>query len=1540
MTVKQSDKISIIQQWLSDWETDTLVCQYGALLLELLPLDIVHLHDQAWWHQFLVNRLTHIQDAVQDGSGIWVHAPSQAQINQAWGLDIVYPDADKLFFTLQTVIRECDLRVTVSLHPMISIQVDSNGCLTDIARPHASSTRVVSSVYIEFERLPDTLTIQDLQARIAMHMAAVQVCHQAQSAIAHRVSDIQSAIGTIDGASELEKTEWSNLLTWLGDNFFYYGYECFDIVGANPQSLTATPVAGTQLGILSDDYRSIDTAGIHNALQRQVNKKLAHPHLFYFDRIQARSPIQRFALLMRLSFKVKQSDGHWHDHNFLGILRRSSLNVKNLETPLIHLKMKYIFDARQLLPGSYNHYEVIRLFMGIPKFELFRSSKETLLDMVDSMMSIINPNRVRCFIHEKPAFNTVCFFVYVPFHVYTPANCAAIQDYLKQAVGTDCDMEVVDIFDVDKPRLHIYFESKQPLPSFDFEGINHGLNQRIQPWSTQVKQLFEQQGIADAVQDEWVRMMPTDYQARTTPKQAVHDCLALTLLSDSKPVDSRLTRFLTPDSHHDNKVSLLSIYTKTKLRLYDMLPILENLGLLVLDQLTTRFRLPGSVDDGLGYVQSYRLMTKAKEPLDEPVYQEPLADVIGAIFRKEVQNDGLNQLVLNTQLNYRDVNVLRTYCQLYAQLQPMYAKGLTHILNQYPDCTEQLARYFIAKFNPELAESAQDRAEQWLPDLEQQFFDLIKPIQNLSDDRVFRELFMLVQATARTNAYQHDRLSGTAIAIKIHSHGVPFMPKPTPWVEIYVQDTFLDGVHLRFGPVSRGGLRWSSRPNDFRTEILGLVKAQTLKNVLIVPDGSKGGFVVRMDSDVDDTAAFVQSQYQRFIAALLDVTDNKAPDGSILPPKHCVLYDADDPYLVVAADKGTATFSDLANAVSSQYNFWLGDAFASGGQAGYDHKKEGITARGAWECVKLHCMDRGVDCQRDPVTVVGIGDMSGDVFGNGLLRSESVRLLAAFNHCHIFVDPTPDPAISYAERKRLFELPRSSWTDYQADCISSGGGVFDRDAKAIAITPEMKQVFGIESDVLSGVELIQAVLSASVDLIWFGGIGTYIKGMHERHSTVGDPANDDCRIDAQLVRASVIGEGANLGITEAAREELSLRGVALNTDAIDNSAGVNMSDYEVNLKILCQQLLADGVLASDADRNQLLGSIVDEVSELCLQNNRAQHRSISLDSRRANQNLTAFRQAILDLRRIDESPEAQAIEATILNPRSTGLTRPMLSVFQAKIKHQIIQQVSEDWDANHPLFQVYLEQYFPQTIADTYLPYIHQHPLAGRISAMQVVNHVINHAGCGAIPTMVAQTGQDCVSVLQLYCLAYAIMGVCQSPELEAWIRHEKRVNTFVYEALMYGDYAAILASTATHRVTAKAINDATDVPFFLLIQLVENQGMPVNDANQWLMRYDHYFGFSRIQEYIQGMPIDTKWSWVKQSMMTASLSRYRHALLNPVAEQWPTETAWLPEHWGLLQDYQAIVQDLNDRSGGSSDIIDVVLAKLATLVHAMQVHA
>lgn len=1540
MTVKKSDKISKIQEWLLDWESDSIVCQYGALLLELLPLDIVHMHDQNWWHQFLINRLTYIQDAVKKGAGIWIHAPAKTQVNQAWALDIVYPDADKLFFTVQTLIRDCDLRVTVSLHPMLSLQCDSNHTITAIERPQTSSNTVMSSVYIEFERLPDTMTAEELHARITMHMTAVQLSHHSQASIAQRVSDIQSELDTTAGASNLEKTEWNNLLTWLGDNFFYYGYQCFDIVETKSQGVSAHPIPDTQLGVLAHEYQRIDTAGIQAELQHQVNKKLMHPHLFYFDRIQVRSPIQRFALLMRLSFKIKQSDGQWHDHNFLGILRRSSLNVKNLETPLIHLKMKYIFDSRQLLPGTYNHYEVIRLFMGIPKFELFRSSKETLLDMVNNMISIINPNRVRCFIHEKPAFNTVCFFVFIPFHLYTPVNCDAIQRYLSKQLPADCAMEVVDIFDMDKPRLHIYFESKTPLPVFDFEGINHALNQRIQPWSMQVKQLFEQQGISDAVCDEWVRMMPTDYQARTAPEQAVHDALALRELSESIPVDSRLTRFLAPDSHHHNKVSLLLVYTKTKLRLYDMLPILENLGLLVLDQLTTRFRLPGNANNGLGYVQSYRLMTVNKQPLDEPVYQQALADIIGAIFRKKVRNDRLNQLVLNTPLNYHHVNVLRTYCQMYAQVQPMYAKGLTHVLNQYPDCTEQLMRYFIAKFNPELSESVKDRLDQGLPELEQQFFGLIKPIQNLSDDRVFRELFMLVKATMRTNAYQHNRLSDTAIAIKIHSQQVPFMPQPVPWAEIYVQDTFLEGVHLRFGPVSRGGLRWSSRPNDFRTEILGLVKAQTLKNVLIVPDGSKGGFILRMDPEVENSTDFVQHHYQRFIAAMLDITDNKTQAGDVVMPENCLVYDAPDPYLVVAADKGTASFSDLANSVSQRYQFWLGDAFASGGQAGYDHKKEGITARGAWECVKLHFMDQGVDCQQDTVTVVGIGDMSGDVFGNGLLRSESVSLVAAFNHQHIFVDPTPDAAISYAERNRLFLLPRSSWSDYQANCISSGGGVFDRDAKAIAITDEMKQVFGIDASTLSGVELIQVLLSATVDLIWFGGIGTYIKATHERHSSVGDPANDECRINAKLVQARVIGEGANLGITEAARQELAIQGVALNTDAIDNSAGVNMSDYEVNLKILCQQLRVDGQLKNEADRNQLLSSIVDEVSELCLQNNRLQHRAISLDGRRADQDLNVFRQAILDLRTVDDSPEAQVIEISILNPESKGLTRPMLSVFQAKVKHQIIQQVAQDWDSTESLFQLYLVDYFPDTVVQLYLKYTHRHPLANRISAMQVVNHVVNHAGSGAIATLVSQTGHSCVSVLRMYCLAYDIMGRGSMQAIDAMLQHENRVQAFVYEALMYGDYATSVKLKSKYQSNADSVAELgnSGVSCFFLTYLCEFHSMTVNEGIRWLLQYDDYFGFSRIHAQIKTIAIDTKWAWIKQSMTVAALRRYHYALVDSVAIQWPTASEWCPEHWVLIQEYRSTLNDLNDRTAWSSDSIDVVMAKLSALVHSMQV--
>ena len=731
--------------------------------------------------------------------------------------------------------------------------------------------------------------------------------------------------------------------------------------------------------------------------------------------------------------------------------------------------------------------------------------------------------------------------------------------------------------------------------------------------------------------------------------------------------------------------------------------------------------------------------------------EERLREALRAIQEERATDDPLNGLVLMEGLTWRAVEVLRTLRNHLLQIRPVYnAETVNGVMLRNSKAAAALYRQFAARFDP----SFQGQREAAMADSIREMRTALKAVGSLFDDEILRALDNLVKATVRTNAYQ--RPERPVFSIKVDCAKVEGMVSPRPLFEIYVHSRKLEGIHLRGGKVARGGLRWSDRHDDFRTEILSLMKTQMVKNAIIVPVGAKGGFVLKGEVPTRPALdAYLIDRYREFVSGLLDVTDNIVK-GEVVHPPEVVRHDDDDPYLVVAADKGTAHLSDTANQVSGQYGHWLGDAFASGGSNGYDHKKEGITARGAWECVIHHFRKLGVDVQTQPFTMAGIGDMAGDVFGNGALRSKAIKLVAAFNHVHIFIDPSPDLEKSFAERERLFKLPRSTWKDYDASLISAGGGVFDRSAKSIPLSAEARALLGIQEDAASGEEVIRHILTANVDLLYNGGIGTYIKSSSETDTDVGDRANDRVRVDANEVRARVIGEGGNLGLTQPARLEYWIKGGNLNTDAIDNSGGVDMSDHEVNIKILLDVLLREGAIANRKERNKILAEMTDEVSELVLADNRHQALALTLDGLRSAGRYDDFLTFIDNMiangvinRADDDIPTRVELLA---NPAiDRGIPRPLLCVLLGLTKHwaaaSAVKTAFIDSDTGRP----FLDCYFPERLRASFIEQFPKHPLRREIIATTTVNYAINHAGVTFLWRMMQATSKDIGAVLHAY---------------------------------------------------------------------------------------------------------------------------------------------------------------------------------------------
>lgn len=797
-------------------------------------------------------------------------------------------------------------------------------------------------------------------------------------------------------------------------------------------------------------------------------------------------------------------------------------------------------------------------------------------------------------------------------------------------------------------------------------------------------------------------------------------------------------------------------HADTPLALSDVLPILENLGLRVLGEFPYRLRHTNGREF---WIHDFAFTAAEGLDLDIQQLNDTLQDAFVHIVRGEAENDAFNRLVLTAGLPWRDVALLRAYARYLKQIRLGFDLGyIASTLNNHTDIARELTRLFKTRFY--LARKlSEDDLEDKQQRLEQAILTALDDVQVLNEDRILRRYLDLIKATLRTNFYQTDAngQNKSYFSFKFNPHAIPELPKPVPKFEIFVYSPRVEGVHLRFGNVARGGLRWSDREEDFRTEVLGLVKAQQVKNSVIVPVGAKGGFLPRrlpLGGSRDEIAAEGIACYRIFISGLLDITDN-LKDGTLVPPLNVVRHDDDDPYLVVAADKGTATFSDIANGIAIDYGFWLGDAFASGGSAGYDHKKMGITAKGAWVGVQRHFRERGINVQEDSITVVGVGDMAGDVFGNGLLMSDKLQLVAAFNHLHIFIDPNPNPATSFVERQRMFDLPRSAWTDYDTSIMSEGGGIFSRSAKSIAISPQMQERFDIKADKLTPTELLNALLKAPVDLLWNGGIGTYVKASTESHADVGDKANDALRVNGNELRCKVVGEGGNLGMTQLGRVEFGLNGGGSNTDFIDNAGGVDCSDHEVNIKILLNEVVQAGDM-TDKQRNQLLASMTDEVGNLVLGNNYKQTQALSLAARRAYERIAEYKRLMGDLEgrgKLDRAIEFLPTEEQLAEriAEGHGLTRPELSVLISYSKIDLKEQLLGSQVPDDDYLTRDMETAFPPTLVSKFSEAMRRHRLKREIVSTQIANDLVNHMGITFVQRLKESTGMSPANVAGAY---------------------------------------------------------------------------------------------------------------------------------------------------------------------------------------------
>ncbi|MDX1657378.1 MAG: NAD-glutamate dehydrogenase [Nitriliruptorales bacterium] len=1281
-------------------------------------------------------------------------------------IELITEDRPFLLSTVTEELEHRDLTVVRNLHPILGVDRGPDGRITELVAAREARRRE-AFLHLELDITLDADQVEDLRETLDRHLqdlvAATDDFELMQERIRDEAKRLRAGRHTPPGDADNE--EVAALLEWLlDDNLVLLGtreYEIIELEDSEDEERRATQVvAGSGAGILAreETSRLARPAPLASLPDEQRQRYLRGDPLTV-SRTNRFSTVHRRSRMEYIGVKRYSDEGEvTGEFRVLGLFTRKGYAEPARTTPILRKKLERILEREDVVPGSHDEATLIALFQALPKDELFQASVDSLHETIIELFRAEEQRDTTVALRIDRFTRTVSAMVAVPRDRYSASLRHDITDLLKERFGgthVDVDLSIGERAEA-LARFNVHVADGE-IPDVSVEQLQHDIRELAKSWLDEVEELLlEARGQSEGARllRAFVARTPPSYRTRTPPKQALADAVAFDRMLAAE-------RDLSVVLHGtDEGVRLQAFRAGTPLELSSFIPILESLGLVVAEEIP--HRLEGTSPQL--HLHDFGIRHRTGQPIDVGADGDRIAEATLAAWHGQFETESLNRLVLSAGLSWRQVNVLRAYRRYRRQVGTAYTTSyINDTLVAHPEVVRGLIELFEARFEPH-----GDATPDELRDLYAAVIAACDSVERLDHDRILRHFLALVQATVRTNAYRPEavtpRPDGHAIpylSLKFDSGQIPDLPKPVPFREIFVYSPLLEGIHLRGGAVARGGVRWSDRQDDVRTEVLGLMKAQMLKNALIVPTGAKGGFVLKQPPE--EHAALmeeVEAQYVTFVRALLDVTDNIV-DGHPEPPERVVRHDGDDPYLVVAADKGTATFSDTANEIADEYGFWLGDAFASGGSRGYDHKALGITARGAWVAVERHFHELGVDPQTDPVSVVGIGDMSGDVFGNGMLRSRSIRLVAAFDHRDIFLDPRPDPEAAFEERQRLFERPGSSWQDYDRDLISAGGGVFPRTTKSIELSPAVADMLRVDAEALPPDELIQAILCAPVDLLFAGGIGTYIKGSAEDDLDVGDRVNDDVRVDANRVRARVIGEGANLAVTQRGRIEYARRGGRINQDAIDNAGGVDISDHEVNVKILLDQAVTSDRIDDDA-RNELLAEITDEVVAHVLRDVDLQTWRLSLELADSPRRLDAYEQLMVRLE--ERGPLDRAVEALPttdeINERAeagAGLTRPELATLLGYAKRTVAAELLDTPLPDQEALQDTLADYFPPQLVERFPDLLAGHRLRRQLIATVVANDVVDQLGITTVFRLQEERGAPLEHVLAAYWAAREI---------------------------------------------------------------------------------------------------------------------------------------------------------------------------------------
>ncbi len=1276
-------------------------------------------------------------------------------------IEMVNDDMPFLVDSVFAAINRQGLTVHITVHPIIRVVRNSRGKIEQILERDDKNGQLESYIRFAVDKETDAQQIKLLKQEILKVLADVRAAVRDWGKMRRKMQEARELLEFgPPGVDEEMRKESQQLLDWMVDNHFtFLGYREYRL-SYRKQKIFLTPIEGSGLGLLSHDERGQNkTVELTREMQRLARSR----DWLILTKANSRSTVHRHVYLDYVGIKEFDKSGKAvGERRFIGLFTSAAYSESPRSIPLLRHKVSKVIERSRVEATGHRGKALRHILDTFPRDELFQSSIPDLSRTAIGILNLQDRQRVRFFLRRDTFRRFFSCLVFVPRERYTTAVRRRIEKVLKEAFdGTSVDSSV-EISDSPLARLHtIVRTAPRERPRISIQDIEAKLAAVVVSWSDKLRgEMLEAFG--DVEGHKLFRIygdvFPPGYQAETDPKDACSDISSIDRMLSAGA--SRSVELYRPSDAAPGFLHFIIFSSEEPLALSRALPILEGMGLEVHTEHPYELSLRANKSF---WIQVFNLRHESGSDFDVAAASERFEECFMMVLDGKAENDGLNRLILSAELDWRETALLRCYAKYLQQLGlPFSQDYMEDVLVAHARLVGLLTEQFQAMFDPALVKAQRTRRlNAVMPSIRRE----VGKAKNVDEDRILNAFAGAFNATLRTNYYLPGDFDGhrDCISIKLDPTRLPEAPLPRPKYEIFVYSPEVEGVHLRAGDVARGGLRWSDRREDFRTEVLGLMKAQIVKNTVIVPTGAKGGFFCKRMPEGDREIVMKTgiACYKTFIGGLLDITDNVV-DGEVVTPEGIIRRDGDDPYLVVAADKGTATFSDIANGISQSYGFWLDDAFASGGSAGYDHKKMGITARGAWEAVKRHFREQGLDTQSDPFTVVGIGDMSGDVFGNGLLLSRKIKLVAAFNHLHIFLDPDPDMAASFKERQRLFRLQRSGWTDYDDAAISKGGGVFSRQAKTIRLSKEARAMLETEKSSMQPDELIRAIMRMHVDLLWNGGIGTYVKASTEGHADVGDRSNDNVRVNANELRCKVIGEGGNLGLTQRARIEFSLRGGRVNTDFIDNSAGVDSSDREVNIKILLSDV-AKSKGMSRSKRNGLLASMTDDVAEFVLRNNYMQTQALSMSEVRSLERIDEIGRVITGLERsglldrdLEHLPDEVEIEER--KARKQGMTRPELAVVLSYAKIDVYNALTSRQEKLQDFLKTHPMRYFPEVLRRRYAEFIPMHRLSPQILATLISNDIVNRMGPAFVKRVQLDTGADVMTIARAYTVARQIV--------------------------------------------------------------------------------------------------------------------------------------------------------------------------------------